>query len=347
MKLKDFVGSYIDDTYTDNKEFQWTRLPGDGSRRIFYRLSSNQGSFVVMANPPVEGNAEKENISFLKIGKHLYGRGVPVACFYRYDLDHGWFIMEDLGQEHLQEIAISSNDCIGIYKRVIELLIKMQLEGREGFDPDWCYQTGRYDRFVMERFESGYFLTYFLKGLLGLKHDLSGLKPSFEHLAQRASLADSNFFLHRDFQSRNLIVSMDRIGVVDWQGGRLGPLQYDLASLLIDPYVELKASDKTLLYDYYLELLEKRLSGMSGSFTRYYPYLAIQRNLQILGAFSYLGNVQGKRWFLNYIPPALQSLERLLGERHDPQLHQLNVLIKEIGKMPIEPHGHHNSDKHN
>ncbi len=330
MDLKEFVKSYIDDTYTDNREFQWTRLPGDGSRRIFYRLSNNQGSFVVMANPPVEGNAEKENISYLKIGKHLYGKGVPVACFYRYDLHRGWFIMEDLGQEHLQEIAISSNDCIGIYNRVIELLIKMQLEGREGFNPDWCYQTGRYDRLVMERFESGYFLTYFLKGLLGLKHDLSGLKPCFEHLAQRASLADSNFFLHRDFQSRNLTVSGDRIGVVDWQGGRLGPLQYDLASLLIDPYVELKASDKTLLYDYYLKLLEIHLPGTSGSFTRHYPYLAIQRNLQILGAFSYLGKTQGKNGFLAYVSPSLKSLRELLEECDDPELSPMKKLISKI-----------------
>ena len=330
MDLEEFVRSYIDDASIDTKEFQWTRLPGDGSRRTFYRLSNNQGTFIVMANPPVQGNAEEENISYLKIGKHLYSKGVPVACFYRYDLDHGWFIMEDLGQEHLQEVAISSNDCIGIYKRVVELLIKMQLEGREDFNPEWCYQTGRYDRSVMERFESGYFLTYFLKGLLGLKHDLSGLRRSFEHLAQRASLADSNFFLHRDFQSRNLTIKGDRIGVVDWQGGRLGPLQYDLASLLIDPYVGLKAEHTMVLYDYYLKLLEKRLPGVSGSFTSHYPYLAIQRNLQILGAFSYLSKIQGKNRFLAYVSPALRSLKGLLEQLDDPELSPLKKLIRKV-----------------
>jgi len=330
MDLEQFVKSYIDDTFLDNKEFQWTRLPGDGSTRIFYRLSNTQGTFIVMANPPVEGNAEKENISYLKIGKHLYGKGVPVACFYRYDLDHGWFIMEDLGQEHLQEVAISSHDCTGIYKRVIELLIKMQLEGREDFDPEWCYQTERYDRSVMERFESGYFLTYFLKGLLGLGHDLSGLQRSFEHLANRASLADSSFFLHRDFQSRNLIIKGDKIGVVDWQGGRLGPLQYDLASLLIDPYVGLKADHRMVLYDYYLKLLEKRLPGVSGSFTSHYPYLAIQRNLQILGAFSFLSKIQGKNRFLAYVSPALRSLRGLLEQLDDPELSPLKGLITRI-----------------
>ena len=333
MKLNEFVKSYIEDTYTDNKEFRWERLAGDGSRRIFYRLSNSKGSFITMVNPPVERNAEKENISYLKIGKHLFGKGVPVACIYRYDLDHGWFIMEDLGQRDLQEIALSSDNSLNIYKRVIELLIKIQFEGREGFDPEWCYQSKRYDRPVME-FESDYFLTYFLEGHLGVKGDLSGLRCSFENLAHNASLADNNFFLHRDFQSRNLIINKGNIGVIDWQGGRLGPLQYDLASLLIDPYVGLKEDDRMPLYDYYLKLLEERLPGMPGPFTRFYPYLAIQRNLQILGAFSYLGKIQGKDRFLVYISPALRSLVGLLEELDDPELYPLQRLIEKIGERP-------------
>ena len=328
MDLKVFFKSYIDDTYADNREFQWARLPGDGSRRIFHRLSNDQGSFIIMANPPVEKKVEKENISYLKIGKHLYSKGIPVACFYRYDLEHGWFIMEDLGKEHLQEIAIGSHDRVGIYKRVIELLIRIQFEGREGFDPEWCYQTKRYDRSMMIRFESDYFLTYFLKGFLGLKRGLRGLQSSFEHLARHAGLADSNFFLHRDFQSRNLMVKGDTLGVVDWQGGRLGPLQYDLASLLIDPYVGLKKGEKTVLFDYYLKLLDKRLPGKSELFARYYPYLAVQRNLQILAAFSYLGRIQGKDRFLTYISPALRSLKGLLQELDDRELYLLKKMVE-------------------
>jgi aminoglycoside/choline kinase family phosphotransferase len=333
MELEEFVKSYIDDTYTDNREFRWERLASDGSRRIFYRLRGSKGSFITMANPPKEGNAQRENISYLKIGEHLFEKGVPVACIYRYDLDHGWFIMEDLGQKDLQEIALSTDNSLNIYKRVIELLIRIQLDGREDFDPEWCYQSKRYDRSVME-FESDYFLTYYLKGLLALKGDLSGLRRSFEYLARKASLADNDFFMHRDFQSRNLMINRGRIGVIDWQGGRLGPLQYDLASLLIDPYVGLNKDDRMPLYDYYLKLLEERLPGMSDSFTRYYPHLAIQRNLQILGAFSYLSKIQGKDRFLAYISPALRSLAGLLEEVDDPELYPLQRLIEKIAERP-------------
>jgi len=330
MDLKEFVKSYIDDTYVDNNEFSWEILPGDGSKRIFYRLSNNQGSFIVMANPPLKTNVEKENSSYLNIGKHLFSKGIPVACIYRYDRDHGWFIMEDLGKMSLQEIACNSNNRIDIYKRVIELLIQIQLDGQKDFTPEWCYHTKRYDRFIMERFESDYFLTYFLKGLHGLKQNFSELKSSFKHLSYNASLADSNFFLHRDFQSRNLIIKGDKIGLIDWQGGRLGPLQYDLASLLIDPYVGLKNEEKIFLYDYYLKLLEKHIPGISDSFTRYYPYLAIQRNLQILGAFSYLSKIQGKNRFLVYISPALRSLEKLLEEIDDPELNSLRKIVERL-----------------
>lgn len=330
MSLKKFVKSYIDDTYVDNKEFSWEILPGDGSKRIFYRLSNNQDSFIVMANPPVDENADKENNSYLKIGEHLFRKGIPVACIYWYDLDHGWFIMEDLGKMSLQKIVQNSKNRIGMYKRVIELLIQIQLKGKEDFNPEWCYHTKRYDRFVMERFESDYFLTYFLKGLHGLKQNFSELKSSFKHLSYNASLADSNFFLHRDFQSRNLIINGDKIGVVDWQGGRLGPLQYDLASLLIDPYVVLKKEEEISLYDYYITRLEKRHPGISDSFSRYYHYLAIQRNLQILGAFSFLSKIQGKNRFLAYISPALRSLEELLEQLDDPELNSLRKIVERL-----------------
>jgi len=329
MDLRGFVKIYQDDTELGSKGSRWKRLPADGSKRMFYRVSNEKGSCIVMANPPTERNTEKENLSYLKIGKHLFSKGIPVPCIYRYDLDHGWFIMEDLGQESLQKIARSSSKRADNYKRVIELLIRMQVEGREGFNPEWCYHTQRYDRFVMEKFESDYFLNYFVKGLAGVKEDFSHVRSSFRHLASCASLAENDFFLHRDFQSRNLIINGDRIGVVDWQGARLGPLQYDLASLLIDPYVALEKDEMMVIYEYYLRLLEKRLPGASAAFTRYYPYVAIQRNLQILGAFSYLSSIQGKKGFLAYVSPALRSLEELLEECADPDLIPLGELAAE------------------
>jgi aminoglycoside/choline kinase family phosphotransferase len=340
MDLKGFVKSYIDDTYPASSEFTWRRLASDGSKRAFYRLSGEQGSFIVMEHPPSETDADKENFAYLRIGEHLLGKGIPVARIFRYDIEHGWFIMEDLGKRSLQETALSSEDRVALYKRILELLVKLQIEGREDFNPRWCAHTERYDRFVMEKQESEYFFTYFVQGFLGLEKDFTAVAGAFAHLSHRSSLADNDFFLHRDFQSRNLILRGEKIGIVDWQGGRLGPLQYDLASLLIDPYVGLGSDERVVLYDYYLTYLEDRLPGAAKSFSTSYPYLAVQRNLQILGAFSYLGTVQGKRWFLDYIPPALRSLATLLEEGDDPQLRQLKALVAEINERSRKHGGH-------
>jgi len=335
MILEEFVRTYLDEISLAYSAFAWERVPADGSRRIFYRVSSDQISYIVMANPPGDENIKRENYSYVKIGSHFHGKGIQVPAIYRYDLDHGFFIMEDLGRRNLQEVALSSDDHTELYKTAIELLIQIQLVGREGFDPGWCYHTQTYDRVLMERSESDYFRAYFLQGLLGLKEDLSCLTPCFEHLSYYASLAENDFVLHRDFQSRNLIVSGDRIGVVDWQGARLGPLQYDLASLLIDPYVGLREDDRMALYNYYVETLEQRLPGSAAAFTRYYPYLALQRNLQILGAFSYLGEVQGKRYFLEYVQPALGSLRKLLEECDESELFPLRNLVLQVQKDGI------------
>jgi hypothetical protein len=330
MILEEFAKAYLDEISLAYSGFTWERLPGDGSRRIFYRLSNDQVSYIVMANSSRDENVKRENYSYLKIGSHFHGKGIPVPAIYRYDLEHGLFFMEDLGRTNLQEVVLSSGDHMDLYKTAIELLIRIQLVGREGFDPVWCYHTQTYDRVLMERFESDYFRTYFLQELLGLKEGLSYLRSCFEYLSYRASLADNDFVLYRDFQSRNLIVNGDRIGVVDWQGARLGPLQYDLASLLIDPYVALAEDDRMGLYNYYVETLERRLPGGATAFTRYYPYLALQRNLQVLGAFSYLSKVQGKKQFIDYIEPALASLRRLLEECHESELSHLRGLVVEI-----------------
>ena len=120
--------------------------------------------------------------------------------------------------------------------------------------------------------------------------------------------------------------------MIDWQGARLGPLQYDLASLLIDPYVGLTKDEQMVLYDYYLRVLEKYLPKISPSFTEHYPYLAIQRNLQILGAFSYLSKIQGKKRFLSYVSPALRSLQGLLEELDDSEVYPLRELVRKINK---------------
>jgi aminoglycoside/choline kinase family phosphotransferase len=283
-----------------------------------------------MSNPPDDPAVRRENHAYLDIGMHLRRKAVPVPEIHRYDLTSGWFIMEDLGNISLFDAAASGDDLLPSYDQVISSLFRLQIEGAVGFDPSWCCQTPRYDRTVMLQYEATYFKEAFLGRYLGLAEDGLDLDPPFRHLAETVSEADSRFFLHRDFQSRNIMISKGRIGFIDWQGGRLGPLGYDLASLVIDPYTRLSPVQQRTIYEHYLDLIKDHDASWVGAFEKYYPYLAIQRNLQILGAFSYLTLVMHKTYFEAYIPDAVHTLHRLVQQVPDREISNLRDLAERL-----------------
>lgn len=327
-----FVRRFLEKRNRELEELQLEPLKGDGSRRLFWRISPSDGgpSLIAMANSPDDPAARRENYAYLLIGRHLFKKGVPVPEIYSHDLERGWFVMADMGKTRLQDLLPLIDDPVPIYEKVLEHLVRLQVEGARGFDTRWCCQTERYDLTVMRRYESDYFRDAFLAGYLGLKGRWTGLDTPFNHLAEIASRAEGGFFLHRDFQSRNIMISKGEMGFVDWQGGRLGPLGYDLASLLIDPYSDLPPRHKNDLYQKYLLLINDHNPGWTDSVERYYPYLAIQRNLQILGAFSYLTKTMKKGYFEDYIPGALRSLMDLLQRVNDRNLAPLRDLVYDL-----------------
>lgn len=327
--ITEFVKIFLHEITLLTEEPKLYSLAGDGSKRSFWRITTSQSdsTFIAMENLPIDDISRRENLAYLLIGKHLYQKGLPVPEIYRVDPANGWFILEDMGDRDLQTIVSHQTDRIPIYEKIIEILFRLQIEGSEDFNTQWCYQTERYDRFVMRRYEADYFKDAFLCHYLGLKKNWPELEGLFDYLAETASIADDRFFLHRDFQSRNIMVSDTKIGILDWQGGRLGPLSYDLASLLIDPYTNLSSHERDKIYQIYLLLLKDYQPKWIDPFKRDFPYLAIQRNLQILGAFSYLTQVQKKPYFERYISPALKSLLGLLDELGDTKLSPLKDLL--------------------
>lgn len=330
--LEKYILRFLQDRGVTREDPDFQPLPGDGSRRIFWRLAlpASGESYIVMANPPVDTFTQRENLAYVMIGKHLRSKRLPVPEIYRYDLDRGWFVMEDLGKTNLQDLVLSSNSPLPIYEKVLECLFRLQIEGAGDFNPEWCCQTQQYDRIVMRRYESDYFKEAFLCHYLGLKKERAELEAAFDYLAETASGADSSFFLHRDFQSRNIMISKGAIGIIDWQGGRFGPLGYDLASLLIDPYTGLSTQQKNAIFQSYMLLIREHNTRWIESFNRYFPYLAIQRNLQILGAFSYLTKVRKKPYFEAYIPAAIKTLQELLIQVTDAELSPLRHIMEEL-----------------
>lgn len=306
-------------------------VPADGSQRVFFRIRSRAASrsWIAVENPPTTPFFRRENLAYLHIGRHLRGRGAPVPEMLSWDLERGWFLLEDLGEVRLHDGWDDLDDPLGRAEAVLSALFHMQVHGVRGFDPAWCCQTRRYGRALMRRYESNYFRDAFLREFLGLDRSWAFLEGPFEHLAASASRAGARFFLHRDFQSRNILIRDQGPGFVDWQGGRLGPLGYDLASFLIDPYLGLSKAARDRLYRFYLGLLRDHDPSSTGRFEETFPYLALQRNLQILGAFAFLSRVRGKPFFQAFVPPAAGSLLDRLETLGDPQLRPLHQVVED------------------
>ena len=304
----------------------WSALKGDGSDRRWYRASITptpsppprmnlpleQPSIILVDHGPPSEDSTCEADAFASIGRHLYDKGVPVPRIFDYDRPTGLVVLEDLGDLHLQTLVRRSDnteDAAYHYRAVIDLLIAMGVKGAKRFDLSYTYQTPYYDRELILERESRYFVEEFLNGYLGLETDFEDLEVEFEILAQRALDHPYTGLIHRDFQSRNILVKDGDYYFIDFQGARLGPLPYDLASLLIDPYVKLPRSLQEDLLIYYLRRLSDFMPLDNAGFFHAYKYCAINRNLQILGAFAFLSRVKGKKDFKTYIPPAVSSLK--------------------------------------
>lgn len=292
-------------------------LAGDGSDRRFFRLVGSPTK-VLLWYPYAPGGRVNENDSYYRLGSHLRARGAPVPEIYHYCPEEGWMLLEDLGDIHLESVVKgrSGESQIGFrYRQALDILVQMQVAGREGFSAAWCFDTPVVDAPFLRERECLYFVLAFLQGYQGLKLAAADLYADFDRLVKAAVAGGEPYFLHRDFQSRNLMIKDGRLRVIDFQGARLGPLGYDLAALLIDPYVGLSPQWQAELWDYYLQELKKRVKIDAEAFRRQYPYLALSRNLQILGAYGFLTKAKKKAHFSRYIPGALTELRRRLQEK--------------------------------
>jgi aminoglycoside/choline kinase family phosphotransferase len=292
-----------------------TKLKGDGSDRIWLRLTSNNLSIIMADHGIREGESTQEVDSFVDIGRHLYDKGIPVPKIHYFDRYSGLVFLEDLGDENLQSFvknAKNQKDIIFAYKTVIDLLVRLSIEGAKGFDLSWTYQTQKYSQDLIIGKECLYFANAFLNKYLGISADSKTLADEFRLLADKALKGSVCGFMHRDMQSRNIMKKGDDFYFIDFQGGRSGPLQYDLASLLIDPYVKLPSDVQDRLVDYCFEKVASLTKIDKKNFFQCYKYCRITRNLQMLGAFGFLSYEKKKTYFEEYIPTALNTLQKNL-----------------------------------
>ena len=222
------------------------------------------------------------------------------------------------------------NEIEAWYKSVIANLVDMSQKGKESFDQSWSYQTPLYDKNLILQKECRYFADAFLRGYLDLEYQYEDLEGDFNFIAEGALEYPVYGFMHRDMQSRNIMQKDDLFYFIDFQAGRIGPVQYDLASLLIDPYVKLSVPLQSALLEYSVEVLSSFVDIDRDKYIKSYRYCAVARNLQILGAFGYLSKNKGKTCFKQYIPAALESLKNNLNTLEADNLFSLKAVADEL-----------------
>jgi len=314
-------------------KIEQTKLKGDGSERKWYRLTAENRS-LIMADHGIRDISETCEVdSFVAIGLHLHEAKLPVPKIHMYDTFSGLVFLEDLGDVNLQTLVQKAENpevIFSHYKSVINCFIDVSVSGATGFDLSWTYQSETYDKnLIMER-ECRYFVEAFLTGYLGIHSNFEDLKDEFSLLADHALVSSFNGFMHRDLQSHNIMVKNGDYYFIDFQGGRMGPIEYDLASLLIDPYVSLPYPVQDQLLEYCIEKLLSSVDFDPDKFRTCFKYCALTRNLQILGAFGYLSKVKVKTYFEKYIPQAVETLKKNLFSLFSLELPKLMSIVKKI-----------------
>ncbi|MBF0573490.1 MAG: phosphotransferase [Desulfamplus sp.] len=336
------------------------KLTGDGSDRCWFRskLSDNQNvssyqdiSLIIADHGICNDNDKTQEVdSFINIGNHLLSKGLPVPKIKGYDRFAGLVVLEDLGDVHFQEfitqiycrdnleipsnLKITSTNSYKVkdiekqhliiehYKKICSLAIDFSIKGIEDFKDEWTFQTPSYSKEMILEKECRYFVEAFLQGCLKLDVQFEDFIDEFEFIADNAINDAFYGLMHRDMQSRNIMVKDSQYFFIDFQSARRGPLQYDLASLLIDPYVNLQEDIReNILYECLKEIKQKvqKLNGKAQglteeesteNFIKSYRYCSLTRNMQMLGAFSNLSINKGKTYFEQYIPVAIVNLKK-------------------------------------
>jgi len=296
--------------------------PVTQAQPLAVRLSGSERKLMRLTNGKVTAigvlyNVREENVAFLEFSKHFRRHGLPVPEIYAEDLDHGAYLEEDLGDTTLFEF-LSANRAgeniavpvIEAYQKVVAVLPRFQVEAGRSVNYSVCYPRSSFDHQSIA-WDLNYFKYYFLR-LAGIPFNEQALEDDFGRLTQFLLRADHDYFLYRDFQSRNVMLRDACPWFVDYQGGRKGALEYDIASLLFDSKADLPPQLRQQLLDAYLDRLSAFIDLRRDAFMNYYYAFVYVRLMQALGAYGFRGFYEQRTHFLQSVPYALKSLRWLL-----------------------------------
>lgn len=310
--MKDLYSLF--EKYTGKEPANVNSLTGSASNRSYFRMSEGECSLM-----GVVGTDALENKAFITLAGHFHEKGIPVPEVVSVSDDGMRYLQEDLGNVLLSDMVATAHKNGGIEEgsdledllcRTTGLLPKIQFEGAQGLDFSVCYPQPSFDR-KMIMFDLNYFKYCFLKPS-GVEFNEVFLQEDFERFADELLKDDSDTFLYRDFNARNVMVKDDEPYFIDFQGGRRGPIYYDVASFIWQARARYPEWLKRKMLGSYLKSLASYVPVDRDVFEARLRLFRLFRMLQVLGAYGFRGLIEHKAQFVTSIPPAMSDLRTLL-----------------------------------
>ena len=320
--------------YTRQKPENIYELPSSGSNRRYFRITGSGMSLIGAKGLDVD-----ENIAFMEIAKHFRLKGLPVPQVLCASEDKMFYLQEDLGDITLfntiqqgRETSHFSPDEIALLKKTIATLPKLQFEGGKGLDYNVCFPQPEFDERTVW-FDCNYFKYCFLK-TTGI--EFSEIKLHDDLTKMAADLLEGGneeTFMYRDFQARNVMLVDGNPYFIDFQGGRKGPLYYDLASFVWQAKANYPTSLKEELIETYREALKKYVDIPRETFYKKLRLFVLFRTMQVLGAYGFRGYFEKKPHFLQSVPFAIDNLRKLIQEEPFYEYPYIQQLLVELTNM--------------
>lgn len=309
-------------------------LRAHASQREIYRLLSNERSVVGVFNPILQ-----ENKAFIEFSKHFLRHGLPVPEIYAADPAGEFYLEQDLGDHTLMDILTRERagseqfpiQCIPLLKKIVEILPIFQIKAGKDLDYSLCYPEYAYGREAMIR-DMAAFRDDFLSHT-SISFSANKLEKDFQMFSDFLLEADASHFMYRDFQSRNIMIREDSVFFIDYQSGRKGALQYDIASFLYQSKADIPEEIRKGLLDIYLRSVESLVTLDRHRFIKYFDGFVLIRLMQVLATYGKQGLSLGKQYFRESIPYAIRNLKGKLGGNSFPAGFKIPELTNVLGEI--------------
>ncbi len=318
-------------TYTGHEAEEVTELPSSGSNRRYFRLHGPQTLI------GVSGTSIEENRAFIYMADHFRQKGLPVPEVYAQSNDQSFYLQEDLGDTLLfdaiekgRKSSVFDESEKTLLRQTITKLPEIQFMGSDGFDFSYCYPQEEFNqRSIL--WDLNYFKYCFLKAT-GMEFQENRLEDDFLKMSDVLLRNQSATFMYRDFQSRNVMIRDGRPWFIDFQGGRKGPVYYDVASFLWQAKAKYPEDLRQELLLDYIEALRKYMPVDEKYFLSQLRHFVLFRTLQVLGAYGFRGYFEKKPHFIQSVPFAIENLRQLLKQDY-PEYPYLCGLLRELTEL--------------